>query len=140
MGAFAATLAMAAPLLVADEKSFFHVPEVEDFRVQKVARADRESEWPFTVDAGYLTCAYVLGESTVYFTDDPQDATDLSDVRVVIVSTNPLDLIVGRLAGDGLIGAETPIEQLIVQMAPFKAIGNRLCAQPRGTSIGPGEL
>jgi hypothetical protein len=140
MSMLAATLAVAAPLVLADEKSFLHFPGVDDFRVQKVQRADREDEWPFTVDEGYLTCAYLLGKPTVYFTDNPGEGGAIEDMRVVVVSTDPMDLMLARFVGQGLIGSFASMETLIKLMAPLKTVGNRLCDQPRGTIIGPGEL
>jgi hypothetical protein len=140
MTILAATLAVAAPLVLADEKSFLHFPGVEDFRVQKVQRADREDAWPFTVDEGYLTCAWLLGKPTVYFTDNPGEGGSIEGMRVVVVSTDPMDLMFSRFIGQGLIGSFESMETLIKLMAPFKNTGNRLCDQPRGTLIGPGEL
>lgn len=140
MAMLAATFAVAAPLMLVDEKSFFHIPGVEDFRVQRVARTDNEREWPFTVGEGYLTCAYLLGQPTVYFTEKPAKDADPRDVRVVVVSTDPLDLMLARFAGQGLIGSMDSMETLIRLVAPFKSMGDRLCDQPRGTQIGPGEL
>lgn len=108
--------------------------------MQKVQRAEREQEWPFTVDEGYLSCAWLLGKPTVYFTDDPGQDADLDEIRVVVVSTDPFDLLLGRFAGRGLIGTQESIETLIHKMAPLKTVGDRLCEQPRGTIVGPGEL
>lgn len=140
MTMLAATLAITAPFVLADEKSLFHLPGVDDFRIQKVQRADREHEWPFTVDQGYLACAWLLGKPTVYFTDDPGEDADLDQLRTVVVSTDPIDLVLAKLAGQGLIGAQESLETLIHKMAPLKTVGDQLCAQPRGVSIGPGEL
>lgn len=148
MPAFAAAIAVAAPLalggaapVTADEKSLFHIPSEDDFRLQRIARTDNEKEWPFTVDEGYLTCAYVVGRPAVYFTEMPVGTDfDGADLRTVIVSTDPFDLAFGNLGDGGLVRKNSSIADLIRLMAPFESLGSRLCDQPRGTNVGPGEL
>jgi hypothetical protein len=148
MPAFAAAMAIAAPLALGgampvsdDEKSLFHIPSEDDFRLQRIARAENEREWPFTVDEGYLTCAYVVGRPAVYFTEMPVGTDfDRAELRTVIVSTDPFDLAFGNLGGGGLVTNNGSIADLIRQMAPFESLGSRLCEQPRGTEVGPGEL
>ena len=149
MPALAAAIAVAAPLLMAGqaplvavgERDFFHIPSEDDFRLQKIARTDHEKEWPFTVDEGYLTCAFVVGRPAVYFTEMPvEDDFDAADLSTVIVSTDPFDLAFGNLGDGGLMRKGGDIADLIRLMAPFESLGARLCEQPRGTQIGPGEL
>jgi hypothetical protein len=135
----AAAVALAAPLMLVDEKSFFHIPQAEDFRMQRITRSDRESEWPFTVEDGYLSCAFVVSRPTVYFTENPGTDFD-EDLRVVVVSTDPLDLIFAHIGGGGLVRKTASMADLIKVMAPFESLGARLCDQPRGTQIGAGEL
>lgn len=136
-----AAFADEAPATMAeDERSFFHVPSSEDFRLQRISRTDREREWPFTVDQGYLTCAYVVGRPAVYFTEMPDDDDTASNLRTVIVSVDPLELTFGNLGSGGLIREAASVAALIRLMAPFESLGARLCDQPRGAEIGSGEL
>ena len=60
-------LAIAAPLVLAGERSFFHVPQAAEVRVQRIARADNERDWPFSVDEGNLTCVWSVGQKLVFF-------------------------------------------------------------------------
>jgi hypothetical protein len=131
-------MAVAAPLLVASEKDLFHMPQVDDFRLQVVEKSAGEAGWPFTVDRGKLACAYVLGQRVVYFVEEI--AGEGEEARVTQVSVNPFDLSLGPLAKSDLIRADLSLEDRIRGMGPLVTIGMRLCDQPRGTTIGPGEL
>lgn len=137
----AGLLAMPLAVLPAGERGLFHIPGVEDFRLQHIVRGEREQDWPFTVASGYLMCAWIVGERTVYFAEEPaEDADDDGYPRTVIVSTNPFDLAFGNLGSQDLVIETEGLPQLIPLMAPFERLGRTLCDQPRGTRIGPGEL
>lgn len=142
MAALAATAALGLALVAADERSLFHFPGYEDFRTQAIARTDREQEWPFSVDRGYLLCAWVLGQQAVYFAEqmtEEQREDDL-DPRIVAVTTDPIEIIIGSIGSRDLFAPYRSIEELIVRLAPLVPTGRRLCDQPRGSEIGPGEL
>lgn len=140
MSSLATVLAVMTPLLMANERSLFHFPTTEDaFRLQKIVRSDHEQEWPFAVATGYLACVWLMGDRTVYFTEEP--TADVSgDPRTVIVSTNPFDLAFVNLGANDLFAPFDGLQQLVVRLGPFVSLGRRLCDQPRGTEIGPGEL
>lgn len=124
-----------------NERGLFHFPTSEDaFRVQRIDRTDRERDWPFSVDSGYLMCVWLMGERTVYFVDRLRDDEEHELPRVVVVSTNPLDLVFVNMGAKDLFAPVDSIEQLIVRVAAFASLGRRLCDQPRGSDIGPGEL
>lgn len=125
---------------IADERSLFHIPSVEDVRQQRIARTDNEHDWPFAVDEAYLSCVYVMGEPTVYMTWLPDGATDADEARTVVVSTDPLDLMIVNIGSNDLFAPFADAGELIRRLAPFESLGHRLCEQPRGSSIGPGEL
>lgn len=139
MSAFALSLAVAAPLLFveSDEKSFFHLPGEGDFRWQVVERAGNERDWPFTVDKGWLACVYVVGERTAYFVEDLDEE---ADPRAVVISADAFDLALANLGKTEIFDRSVGLEELIRRVAPFAAAGQRLCDQPRGTTVGPGEL
>ncbi|PZO73529.1 MAG: hypothetical protein DI629_19845 [Mesorhizobium amorphae] len=121
---------------VSDERSFFHIPGQGDFRSQKIARADNEQDWPFTVDEGLLMCAYILGQPTVYFAD----VASADSPRLLAISTDPMQLSFGNLGFSELLKDRGDLATLIPRIAPFAQAGSRLCLQPRGTDVGPGEL
>lgn len=141
MSALAFSLAVAAPLFLAgsDEKSFFHLPGDGDFRWQAVERAGNERDWPFTVNKGWLACVYVVGERTAYFVEDLGE-DDESYPRAVVISTDAFDLSLGNLGKAEIFDRSVGLEELIRRVAPLVQAGRRLCDQPRGTTIGPGEL
>jgi hypothetical protein len=131
-------MAVSGSLLVVDDQPPTLLPEVGDFRVQVIERTGSEAEWPFTIARGNLLCAEILGQPVVYFSDPAADEDD--QIRVVQVSVNPFDLGFGNLADGGLVKPDLSMEQRIKAMGPLLAVGKRLCDQPRGTAIGPGEL
>ena len=140
MGGLAAVLAAAAPLLLANERSLFHFPTAADaFRMQRIERTERELEWPFSINAGYLLCVWMLGERVVYFAEPPGEDEDEFH-RVVVISSDPLDLVFVNIGQNDLFAPFDGIGQLVERGAPFVRLGNRLCDQPRGTEIGPAEL
>jgi len=139
MSAMATALAVSAPLmLAADERGRFHFPRTEDaFRLQKIERKG-EQEWPFAATSGHLMCVWVLGQKVVYFAETL--GGDRKEPRVLVVSTNPFDLMVVNAGSSAMFTPYDDLEQLIVRLAPFESLGRRLCDQPRGTEVGPSEL
>ncbi len=130
-------------LIPANERGLFHFPMSEDaYRIQRIDRTDREKDWPFSVDSGYLICVWLMGERTVYFADRLGGGDEHEDEtpRVVVVSTNPLDLALVNIGSNGLFVPFDGFEKMIARLGPFVSLGKRLCDQPRGSDIGPGEL
>jgi hypothetical protein len=136
-------LAIAAPLVLAGERSFFHVPQAAEVRVQRIARTDNERDWPFSVDEGNLTCMWSTGQKLVFFFEmrpETLDQDDHFEPRHVIVSANPVDLTIGNIGNHGLFAPMADIADLIRRVAPYADVGQRLCDQPPGAIIGHGEL
>ena len=136
-------LAIAAPLVLAGERSFFHVPQAAEVRVQRIARADNERDWPFSVDEGNLTCVWSTGQKLVFFFEARPEGVgedDKIEARGVIVSTNPVDLTIGNIANRALFAPMTDIAELIRRVAPYAQVGQRLCDQPPGSIINHSEL
>lgn len=136
----ALVLAASASAVLVDEKSFFHIPGVNDFRTQRITRAGQaEKDWPFTVPEGTLACAYVMGRPVVYFVADHDDAS-AEPARAVIVSVDPMDLSFGNMGAQELVEQPGDLANLIPRMAPFARAGERLCNQPPGAALDSGEL
>jgi hypothetical protein len=140
MTSLAATLAVAAPLVLAGERGMFHFPDADEVRFQKISRAGNEQEWPFTVASGYLACVWSAGRRQVMFLEEQADDADATDRRLVFVSVNPFELTLGNMAHRDLIVPVDSVETLVKRMAPFAALGERLCDQPQGSQIRQGEL
>ncbi len=141
MAVLAATLAIAAPLVLAGERGLFHFPGADEVRLQKISRAGNEQEWPFTVSSGYLACVWSAGQRMVMFLEEQtNDEAEAARVRKVFVSVNPFELTLGNMADRDLIVPMDSVETLVKRMAPFAALGERLCDQPQGSQIRQGEL
>ena len=139
MSALATAMAVSLPLMLAsDERGMFHFPRTNDaFRFQKIERKG-EQEWPFAASTGHLMCVWIFGQKVVYFAETVADERD--EPRVLVVSTNPFDLMVVNAGNSAMFTHYDGLEQLIVRLAPFESLGRRLCDQPRGTEVGPSEL
>lgn len=136
-----ADLAVAVPLLFASERDFFHLPNEHEVRVQPIARTDGERGWPFTVVSGHIACIWSAGRPLAIFVEDIDDAdTGENAGRHVILSVDPIELTVLNIANRTLFAPAGSIEDLIERVAPYVVIGERLCDQPPGTVLGPGEL
>ena len=136
-------LAIAAPLVLAGERSFFHVPQAAEVRVQRIGRTDNERDWPFSVDEGNLTCMWSTGQKLVFFFEMRPETLGQDDdfePRHVIVSSNPVDLTIGNIGNHGLFAPMADIADLVRRVAPYAEVGQRLCDQPPGSIISHGEL
>ncbi|WP_421864885.1 hypothetical protein [Parvibaculum sp.] len=143
MTPFAATLAVAAPLVLAGEQSLFHLPSEEDVRLQPITRADNEADWPFTVDAGQIACVWSGGQKVAMFLERRPDALEDHEEftpRSVMLSVNPFELTVMNIGNRGLLAHADSVETLIKRIAPYVTVAQRLCDQPRGARVGHGEL
>ena len=136
-------LAIAASLVLAGERSFFHLPSEEEVRIQTITRTDNEQDWPFSVDAGSLTCVWSAGTPVVMFfeqaRDDFAESYDTA-LRGVLLSINPLELTIGNIANSDLFAPAESVEERLRAVAPFVMLGSRLCEQPPGAQLRRGEL
>ena len=136
-----ADVVVAMPLLLASEQDFFHLPNEHEVRVQPIARTDGERGWPFSVTSGHIACVWSAGRPLAIFVEDIDEAdTDEEAARHVILSVDPIELTVLNIANRTLFAPAGSIENLIERVAPYVVIGERLCDQPPGTVLGPGEL
>ncbi|MGE0284542.1 MAG: hypothetical protein AB7P20_28570 [Rhizobiaceae bacterium] len=137
-----AAIVVAVPVMLAGDKDFFNLPDDYEVRVQKVARADHETNWPFSVDHGLLACVWGLGQRLTYFVEDLGEAADEPDAnpRILVLTTNPFDLVFTNMAFRDLFVPNQTIEQRIGAVAPLVTVALRLCDQPPGSVIGPAEL
>jgi hypothetical protein len=137
------TVAMAMPLILAAEQDLFHMPSEDEVRMQPIARTDNETGWPFSVESGNLTCVWSGGQKVVFFFEPrPEDLDEDEDFdpRGVLLSVNPLELTIGNIANRDLFASAGSVEERIRLVAPFAAMGGKLCDQPAGSRVGYGEL
>ncbi|MBL8581860.1 MAG: hypothetical protein JNL61_06500 [Rhizobiaceae bacterium] len=136
----ATVMAAAAPLVLAGERGLFHLPSEEEVRFQPIGRTGNEEGWPFSVDRGYLTCVWSAGERVVVFFEAHGETEQTVEPRGVLLSIDPLQLTVGNIANRDLFVPAADVAERIRQVAPFRALGERLCDQPPGAQLDHGEL
>ena len=137
----AATLAFAAPLAFAQALPGEALRLASTFPEQQISRATSEHEWPFSVDAGTLTCISLGGRMTVFFAepwreDVPQELGNMTLPRMVVVSANPLALL-ASFEDRALYLPFDTLETLVGRLAPFEEMGLALCDE---ASPQPDEL
>ncbi|KAA3445952.1 hypothetical protein C7I87_31215 [Mesorhizobium sp. SARCC-RB16n] len=138
-----AQMAVAMPLMLAGEQGMFHFPSVDEVRTQPISRAGNEAEWPFSVDDGVLACVWSGGQKVVTFLENRPSDLDEDEPfqpRYVIVTTDPMQLTIGNMAYRDLFRPAASVEERIRLVAPFAAMGQKLCDQPAGARVGHGEL
>ncbi|BCH00071.1 hypothetical protein GCM10007881_57470 [Mesorhizobium huakuii] len=138
-----AEMAVAMPLMLAGEQGMFHLPSADEVRTQPISRAGNEANWPFSVDDGILACVWSGGQKVVMFVENRPsdlDEDDPFDPRRVIVTTDPMQLTIGNMAYRDLFRPAASVEERIRLVAPFAAMGQKLCDQPPGARVGHGEL
>ena len=119
-------------------------PQPEDVRFQVISKQPGEAQWPFAVDVGTLACVYALGMRVVVFlpysvTKPAEDFFDEADNRddALVVTTDPIQLMV---AENKYFVPNLSLEDKIRRMGPYVSLGKKLCDQPEGAIVGPGEL
>jgi hypothetical protein len=111
-------------------------------RLQKIEKSPNENTWPFTVAEGYLTCQKGLGQRAVFFVSvNEGEEPGGDDINgMVILSRDPFELTVGNIASRHLLRQMDSVEDLLKAVIPYYQLGKRLCDQPAGARLGPGEL
>jgi hypothetical protein len=134
-----AALAMS---ILAGEKGLLHFPSPHEVRFQPIERAGNETDWPFSVDKGHLTCVWSGGAPVVMFFAFDAEAFDAEggEPRGVLLSANPLELTLGNIATRDLFAPAATVEERLLAVAPFVDMGRKLCDQPAGERLRGGEL
>jgi hypothetical protein len=129
--------------VMADERSLFYMPNDDDFRHQRISKAPNEKKWPFVESSGQIACAWIMGDKAVYFIPESEIEGPLAEddnYRVLIVSTNPIEMMVSNAAARDLLLPMPSLEDQIRRIAPYYTLGLKLCDMQRGTHLGPAEL
>ncbi len=119
-------------------------PQPEDVRFQVISKQAGEKEWPFAVETGTLACVPSFGFRVVMFfpysvTMRDEEALDELEAgeEPVIVTVDPLQLLFSNAS---YFVPGMTIEDKIRRMGPYVSFGKKLCDQPKGAIVGPGEL
>jgi len=96
-----------------------------------IRQADAEHEWPFSIDAGELTCVQLGRPRYVFFaeilTEEEQGTIgNMTLPRRVVVSTNPLAFL-ATIEDRELYAPFDSLEVLIRRLAPYERMGLELC-------------
>ena len=113
------------------------VPEADDFRVQAIAKAQGEADWPFVADKGMLLCAPVIGDKAVYFVAEKEDG---GQEAPVVLNINPMTMAVVNLGKTKVFRAFSSVDELMNRLYPYITMGKRLCDQPAGTVVPESSL
>jgi hypothetical protein len=144
MSAGAMVIAGLIPLGAGPSPAQF-LPQPEDFRQQKISRSSGETDWPFADNAGTLACVFVMGIRQVIFFPSSviyQAETfggPVSQDDILNVTTDPIVLF-SQLGKDEHFAPGMTIEEKIRRLGPYVTLGKKLCDQPKGAVVGPGEL
>jgi hypothetical protein len=119
-------------------------PQPEDVRFQVISKQAGEKDWPFAVTTGTLACVPSFGMRVVMFFPYSVLETDeeaLEELQAkgepMIVTTDPLQLL---FAASEYLKPGMTIEEKIRRMGSYVSFGKKLCDQPKGAVVGPGEL
>ena len=134
MGPALFAVALAAPILAADTPRGF----LDDMIGETVIRrSEAETEWPFSIDEGELTCIVLNGQRGVFFAEilTPEQTGEIGNMtlpRSVIVTTNPLALF-ATVEDRELYAPYDSLETLIRRLGPYERIGLGVCpdAKPK---------
>lgn len=113
------------------------VPEVEDFRMQTIRKAQGEVDWPFAASKGILLCAPVIGDKAVYFVAEKEDG---GQEEPVVLNINPMMMAVINLGKTKVFRAFASVDELMNRLYPYITMGKRLCDQPAGTIVPESSL
>jgi hypothetical protein len=96
-----------------------------------IRASDSTHDWPFSVEAGTLTCVEIDRQKVVLFSepwreDVPQEYGNMTLPRSVVVSTNPFALL-ASIEDRALYLPFDSVETLIGRLAPFEEMGRALC-------------
>lgn len=137
------------PLCATASQASDFFPEAYDVRMQKIEQQGGEAEWPFLANNGTLMCMRVFGMKQVIFLSghEEYDSDEYTDSvigekiaqRMVQVTVDPIQLF-ADFNGKKNLDPTMTIEEKIRRMAPYVALGKKLCDQPKGTILGPSEL
>ena len=119
-------------------------PQPEDVRFQVISKQAGEKDWPFAAETGTLACVPSLGFRIVVFfpysvtmrNDEALDELQ-SKEEPLIVTVDPLQLL---FSDARYFVASMTIEDKIRRLGPYVSLGKKLCDQPKGAIVGPGEL
>lgn len=131
-----AALALTAPMLMPTpifDRPIGGFARVGTFPETIIRKAESQHEWAFSIDEGTLTCVK-LGEDEFVFFGEILSADDMGEIgnmnlpRSVVVTTNPLAFLT-TVEDRELYAPYDTLETLIKRLAPFEAIGRKLCAE-----------
>ncbi len=119
-------------------------PQPEDVRFQVISKQPGEKEWPFAVETGTLACVPSFGFRVVMFFPysvlkaDEEALEEMETMaEPVIVTVDPIQLLFSNAK---YFAPGITIEEKIRRFGPFVSFGKKLCDQPKGAIVGPGEL
>lgn len=101
------------------------------FPEKLIRKGEVEHEWPFSIDAGELTCIDMFGPKDVFFAEilPPEEQGTFGNMtlpRLVVVTANPLAFF-STIENRELYAPFDSLETLIRRLAPYERMGWALC-------------
>lgn len=131
-----AALVLTAPMLMPRpmaDRPIDGFARVGTFPETIIRKAESQHEWAFSIDEGTLTCVK-LGEDAFVFFGENLGVEEMGETggmklpRSVVVTTNPLAFL-ATVEDRELYAPYDTLETLIRRLAPFEAMGRKLCAE-----------
>lgn len=125
----AGSMTLATSMLAAMPVAASTFPEIV------ITRSEAQTEWPFSVDQGELSCVNYGQGAFVFFSEILPDDVDnapgpMKLPRMVVVSANPMALF-ASIEDRALYAPFDTLEALIKRLAPYETMGRELCAQQK---------
>jgi len=108
------------------------IPTEKDFRTQRIHRLQGETDWPFAADKGLMLCAPSWQNRLVYFVPIGADGKNEAPLALDYGLATIAMINMGRASA---FRPYENFEQFVKRLAPYIAMGKRLCDQPAGTDL-----
>lgn len=130
-------ISLAAALLMQPFPAGLLVPDIDDFRFQRIERQKGEKNWPFLAEKGLLGCVWWIDERMVVFVPE---GTRVDPALAFVLDVNLIKMAIANIAAENVLAPYASPEELIARIAPFVAQGHMLCKHNEGPVVPGAEL
>ena len=121
-----------------------YVAAEDEFRAQAISRVGTETDWPFSVHAGYLLCTFLGTQKVVFFFESLPQNPNLKDTgpgeRGALITLDPMKINLAGMGSTSVFARTPSLKEFLRRLKPYAALGESLCDQPPGTIVGPSEI
>lgn len=109
------------------------LPGEDDVRMRTISRSQDETGWPFVAVSGVLVCVPVLMKPLVYFVAETPSGKPTAGPYHI--AEDIAGMAFANLGMTGVLKPYDNLEQLVVRLTPYIAMGKRLCNLKPGTVL-----